>query len=824
MKFRNLFGLCVLCERLCDLGVSILIVEIALSEETASSVPPAEPRSAVSDYLSSASPLSTSYELTVDSDNPGIAYAVTPRATVDQGHSYYFFNTRTSPPAVLGGPPVTLDFAECVGVVTVQFVTSGGAPVPVDGGHIYAFDDPVTRDTGDRYDIAPGATQQHIYLLGGQTHQLNVTLNRGTNFYTDRTEFVLSTNVDAICDGFSTVKMVLPSAGTLGVILGNVDLLGEFEDTVAGNTSLNNPDYTTVIANYGPFSNQRWDALPGVNFTVPSSGAFSLSNVVPSTLDPDSVGYAVAAQMMIRANPQVQYFRTPGLGWGANPAVVVTPGATVDLGDTFTIEPGYLRGSVFLQGPSEGLGRPSLLRGVLHAADDDVNLDGLPDSLGTYGLYYTTVGAEGVDRLASGATRTASYGYGYGDFPGAFNPVNSAYEGQYELALGGLNSERSIWKPKFLDLALSSGTVVNQSDYYYNVTTIYDRRPNEVEIVPATAATSDIAYCLSELRLVYRSSSGTFYSPQVRYSSGTFTNTDFQGQPADYLVYIDAYGFPYDQASASNVGQVTMYLPQGTYRLNPFVTPSDTLYGQVGLPAIDVTVGCGQSISLEPCLQLVLDSPLCTNAATIRIAGHVRSCGNNVMVITYQLNSGPAVTLCARCGSDPAFAFLLTLDTECSDNILTVVATDEFGGASSITTAIRYDTQPPALQCPISPVVSCGDPSGDIVNFVVTATDNCPAPVTIACMPPPGSFFPAGATVVNCAATDACGNTDSCSFEVVTGTSELTIERAVIVKWNCPGVLQGAENVEGPYADILDATSPYCSPASDPRKFFRVRN
>ncbi len=152
------------------------------------------------------------------------------------------------------------------------------------------------------------------------------------------------------------------------------------------------------------------------------------------------------------------------------------------------------------------------------------------------------------------------------------------------------------------------------------------------------------------------------------------------------------------------------------------------------------------------------------------------------------------------------------------------MATDEFGGTSSITTAIRYDTQPPAIQCPASPVVACGDPIGDIVNFLVKATDNCLAPVTIVCTPPAGSFFPAGPTLVNCTATDACGNTDSCSFNVVTGASELTIEPAVIVKWNCTGVLQGAQNVEGPYSDIPDATSPYCSPASDPRKFFRVRN
>jgi len=267
-----------------------------------------------------------------------------------------------------------------------------------------------------------------------------------------------------------------------------------------------------------------------------------------------------------------------------------------------------------------------------------------------------------------------------------------------------------------------------------------------------------------------------------------------------------------------------MVLPQGIYHLTPSVTPADTIYGQVGLPAIDVTVGCGQRINLQPCLQLVLDSPLCSATLAMPIVGHVRSCSNNVVLITYSLNGNPPEVVCVGCGADPGFSFVLTLGAECTDNTLTVEATDEFGGTSSVTTAIRADTQAPVLQCPTSPVVSCGDTTGGVVNYTVTATDNCPAPVTIVCLPPSGSFFPAGTTAVNCTATDSCGNTAACSFPVAAGSAQLSIEPAVLVKWDCPGVLQGAANVDGPYTDIPGATSPYASPASDPRKFFRVRN
>ena len=153
----------------------------------------------------------------------------------------------------------------------------------------------------------------------------------------------------------------------------------------------------------------------------------------------------------------------------------------------------------------------------------------------------------------------------------------------------------------------------------------------------------------------------------------------------------------------------------------------------------------------------------------------------------------------------------------------TVTATDGLGGVSSVTTAIHYDITPPVLTCPSSPVVSCGDTNGAVVDYTVTATDNCPGPVTPVCIPPSGSLFPAGDTLVNCTATDACGNVGSCSFTVTVGGAPLSIERAVIVRWTCPGTLQGAENVEGPYTDIPGATSPYCSPASDPRKFFQLK-
>ena len=730
----------------------------------ANSIPPAPPIAAYSDALPATNRTVNSYQIIVDSASPGIAYAVAPYVVMQGDQYVYYVAGQTSAPVEIGITPPPLDFTECVGVVTVHFVTSGGAPVPVDGGKIIAFSVPDYNYTGVRSVIPAGSTQQRIYLRGGTTHHLDITVHIGTNFYTDRIESFLGTNVDVTCDAFTAVDMVIPSAGTLANIVGNVDLLGEFELTAASNPLYDYPDYTTVIANYGPFSNQRWGALPGVNFTSPSSGAYTLSNVVPSDLDPSSVGYAVNAQMLIRTNRMIQIFQTPALGWGANPALVVTDGATVDLTNLFVINPGFLRGNVLLKGPAESLGQPSLLRGVLHAGDDDVDGDGIPDALGTYGVYWTTVEAIGVDRLASGATFTAANGVGYGDFPGDFNPATSAYEGQYELVLGGLLSESSIWKQKYFNLTLSSGAVTNDDDYFYNVLSVSEDDTNDVEIVPGQPATHDVAYCLSEVKVVFHSTSGTFYQPNIRASSGSFTGADFLGRDANYDVNVQAmYGTPLSSDTASNIGQVVMYLPQGTYQLQPSVTPAGG-NAQAGIEPIDVTVGCGQRLTLEPCLQLSLNAPDCTNSQKVHITGSVRSC-TNVMQISYTLNGGPVQTICNNCGINPSFAFGINLNNECLDNTLTVTVTDADGGVSSVTTTVHYDGTPPDITCPADIVVT--NSNAAVVDFTVTASDNCAGPVSLVSTPPSGSIFPPGTTTVTSVATDACGNTSSCSFKVI---------------------------------------------------------
>jgi hypothetical protein len=78
------------------------------------------------------------------------------------------------------------------------------------------------------------------------------------------------------------------------------------------------------------------------------------------------------------------------------------------------------------------------------------------------------------------------------------------------------------------------------------------------------------------------------------------------------------------------------------------------------------------------------------------------------------------------------------------------------------------DTDPPTLSCPSSVVVTdvLGSPPGEIVTFSVSARDcRDPAP-SVVCVPPSGSLFPRGTTLVTCTATDASGNQATCQFPV----------------------------------------------------------
>jgi HYR domain/PLAT/LH2 domain len=125
---------------------------------------------------------------------------------------------------------------------------------------------------------------------------------------------------------------------------------------------------------------------------------------------------------------------------------------------------------------------------------------------------------------------------------------------------------------------------------------------------------------------------------------------------------------------------------------------------------------------------------------------------------------------------------------------VTCYATNTSGGGSapcSFTVTVQ-DTEPPVITCPGSMVVNATSPAGAVVQFPVTATDNCSA--TVVCAPASGSVLPIGDTLVQATATDPSTNQASCSFNVhVKGALEQTQDLLAAVNGlnTKPGVKNG---------------------------------
>ncbi|MBK9570054.1 MAG: HYR domain-containing protein [Chitinophagaceae bacterium] len=149
-----------------------------------------------------------------------------------------------------------------------------------------------------------------------------------------------------------------------------------------------------------------------------------------------------------------------------------------------------------------------------------------------------------------------------------------------------------------------------------------------------------------------------------------------------------------------------------------------------------------------------------TCPANITVVNAANQCGQ---VVNY-----PAPTSNGACGTvttSPASGSFFPVGT-------TTVTASTFAGPSCTFTVTVTDAQPPTITCPANMTVN-NSPGfcGANVSFTPTATDNCPG-VVITSVPASGSFFPKGTTNVTSTATDASGNTASCSFTITVVDNE----------------------------------------------------
>ena len=98
---------------------------------------------------------------------------------------------------------------------------------------------------------------------------------------------------------------------------------------------------------------------------------------------------------------------------------------------------------------------------------------------------------------------------------------------------------------------------------------------------------------------------------------------------------------------------------------------------------------------------------------------------------------------------------------------VTLTATDNSGNTTICTFEVELeDNLPPVVTCPDD--ITQGNDTGEcgaVVEFMFSSTDNCSVDEEVA-VPASGSLFPVGETTVVVTATDAAGNTGTCSFTV----------------------------------------------------------
>lgn len=186
------------------------------------------------------------------------------------------------------------------------------------------------------------------------------------------------------------------------------------------------------------------------------------------------------------------------------------------------------------------------------------------------------------------------------------------------------------------------------------------------------------------------------------------------------------------------------------------------------------------------------------------------NCPSNISQTNDLGDCGALVSWTPPTASDNCSGFTVTSSHDPGDNFplgtttVTYVVTDVAGHTDSCSfdVTISDSEAPVIIACPANTSVST-DPlvCAAIVNWTVpVASDNCPG-VTMTATHNSGDLFPIGTTTVTYTATDAAGNTATCSFDVTVNDTE------VPVFTNCPSDIT-VNNDPGVCGAIVNWTAP----------------
>src|SRR5262249_25959947 len=158
-------------------------------------------------------------------------------------------------------------------------------------------------------------------------------------------------------------------------------------------------------------------------------------------------GYSMDADLTFATSSGLEGFSSPNLFQAPNTpngTVLVPLGPAVkDVGDTFVFDPGKVQGSVFLLGPPEIGGAKSYLRQTKSVTPW---MTGGDEPLGAFNE--TTIG-----------------GYAFVGSAGNFALATHAWEGAYQLFLGGLHQQPGNWARSSLVLTIVDKTDQNSAGF-----------------------------------------------------------------------------------------------------------------------------------------------------------------------------------------------------------------------------------------------------------------------------------------------------------------------------------------------------------------------
>jgi hypothetical protein len=173
-----------------------------------------------------------------------------------------------------------------------------------------------------------------------------------------------------------------------------------------------------------------------------------------------------------------------------------------------------------------------------------------------------------------------------------------------------------------------------------------------------------------------------------------------------------------------------------------------------GTPATPYSVTVSNLRDTSPDGGGVCQACTITPQANITVSNDPNQCG---AVVTF-----PAPTTSGTCGTvsvSPLSGSFFPVGTT------TVNVTTTSGASSSFTVTVN-DTQPPSITCPADiNTQTAPDATSTTVTYSATSSDNCPGVINTF-NPLSGSSFNLGTTLVTATATDASGNTATCSFNV----------------------------------------------------------